>query len=105
LKHFAHGTPLNQPWDFALAPANFGTLSSTLLVSNNTSAAPSTLSIAAPVNSLAPLTNTLGKPLAISRLWGIEFGGGTSSNGLKNQLFFTAGPKDTDGFFGVIVAK
>ena len=27
---------LNQPWGFALAPANFGSLSNTLLVSNNT---------------------------------------------------------------------
>jgi len=35
-------------------------------------------------------------------LWGIEFGGGSSANGKTNQLFYTAGPNDTDGFFGVI---
>jgi hypothetical protein len=33
---FANGSPLNQPWGFAVAPANFGPLSNTLLVSNNT---------------------------------------------------------------------
>src|SRR6516225_1967609 len=32
---FAQGAPLNQPWGFAVAPANFGPLSNTLLVSNN----------------------------------------------------------------------
>jgi len=34
-----------------------------------------------------------------------EFGGGSASNGQKNQLFFTAGPSDTDGYFGVIAFK
>ena len=45
--------------------------------------------------------------IAIDQLWGIEFGGGggSSSNGATNQLFFTAGPNDTDGYFGVIVFK
>jgi uncharacterized protein (TIGR03118 family) len=105
LKHFAHGTPLNQPWGFALAPANFGTLSNTLLISNNTSTGTINAFNRTTGQFVGTLTNTLGKPLAINGLWGIEFGGGTSSNGLKNQLFFTAGPKDTDGFFGVIVAK
>src|SRR5262249_55634639 len=33
---FIHGAPLNQPWGFAMAPSNFGPLSNTLLVSNNT---------------------------------------------------------------------
>jgi len=105
LKHFAHGAPLNQPWGFALAPANFGTLSGALLVSNNTSAGTINAFNRTTGQFVGTLTNKLGKPLTISGLWGIEFGGGTSSNGLKNQLFFTAGPKDTDGFFGVIVAK
>src|SRR5579863_6402572 len=36
-KHFAHGKPLNQAWGFAVAPANFGTFSKALLVTNNTS--------------------------------------------------------------------
>jgi uncharacterized protein (TIGR03118 family) len=105
VKHFAHGAPLNQPWGFALAPKNFGPLSHTLLISNNTSAGT--------INGYNPNTgklvgtmmNSSGKPLAINGLWGIEFGGGTSANGQKNELFFTAGPNDTDGYFGAIMFK
>ena len=36
VKTFAKGKPLNQPWGFAVAPSNFGPLSNTLLISNNT---------------------------------------------------------------------
>ena len=104
LKHFAHGAPLNQPWGFAVAPANFGTLSNTLLISNN-AAAGTINAFDSTGHFVGAITNTLGKTLVISGLWGIEFGGGTSSNGQKNHLYFTAGPSDTDGFFGVIVPK
>ncbi len=105
LRHFAHGMPLNQPWGFAVAPANFGTLSNTLLISSNTSAGTINAYNRSTGQFVATMTNTLGKPLTINGLWGIEFGGGTSSNGNKNQLFFTSGPNDTDGYFGLILAK
>src|SRR6202050_2940519 len=36
VKQLASGPPLNQPWGFAVAPKNFGPLSNSLLVSNNT---------------------------------------------------------------------
>jgi len=36
VKTLISGAPLNQPWGFAVAPANFGPLSNTLLISNNT---------------------------------------------------------------------
>lgn len=105
VKHFAHGKPLNQPWGIAAAPANFGTLSNTLLVSNNTSKGTINgfnLSTGALVGTMMNASN---KPLTINGLWGIEFGGGSSANGKTNQLFFTAGPSDTDGYFGVIASK
>jgi len=51
------------------------------------------------------MKDTAGHALAINGLWGIEFGGGTAANGQKNQLFYTAGPNDTDGYFGVIAFK
>ena len=36
-------------------------------------------------------------------LWALEFGGGTTSNGAKNELFFTSGPSGYGlGVFGVI---
>ena len=97
------GKPLNQPWGFAVAPSNFGTLSNTLLISNNTNAGT--------INGFNPTTGAFvgtvetsaGKAIHINQLWGIEFGGGSSNNGNTNQLFYTAGPKNNaNGIFGVI---
>ncbi len=106
VKTLIHGKPLNKPWGLAVAPSNFGTLSNTLLISNNTASGT--------INGFNPTTgafvgtvdNAAGKPIHISGLWGIEFGGGTTSNGNTNQLFYTAGPKNyVNGIFGVINAK
>jgi uncharacterized protein (TIGR03118 family) len=105
IKHFAHGTPLNQPWGFAVAPSNFGTLSNTLLISNNTSTGTINGYNLTTGKLVGTIKNTAGKAIAINGLWGIEFGGGSTSNGKTNQLFYTAGPSDTDGYFGVINAK
>src|SRR4029077_9079681 len=88
LRHFAHGAPLNQPWGFAVAPANFGTLSNALLISNNSSTGTINAYNPSTGQFIGTMTNTLGKPLIIDGLWGIEFGGGTAANGGKNQLFF-----------------
>jgi uncharacterized protein (TIGR03118 family) len=105
VKHFAHGAPLNQPWGLAVAPSNFGTFSGALLVSNNTTTGTINAFNLTTGKSLGKLKTTTGKVITIPGLWGIEFGGGTVSNGKTNQLFFTAGPNDTNGYFGAIVAK
>jgi uncharacterized protein (TIGR03118 family) len=102
VKRFAHGSPLNQPWGFAVAPANFGTFSGALLISNNATAGTINAFSLTTGKLLGTLKNSAGKAITISGLWGIEFGGGSALNGLKNQLFFTSGPNDTDGYFGVI---
>lgn len=103
VKTLIKGKPLNQPWGFAVAPSNFGPLSGTLLVSNNTNMGT--------INGFNPTTGAFvgtiktsaGKMIHINQLWGIEFGGGTSANGNTNQLFYTAGPKNNaNGQFGVI---
>ena len=103
VKTLSKGSPLNQPWGIALAPSNFGTLSSTLLISNNNNTGN--------INGFSPTTGAFigalvgenGKAIHINQIWGIEFGGGSSSNGNTNQLFYTAGPKNNlDGIFGVI---
>lgn len=100
------GKPLNQPWGFAVAPAHFGKLSNTLLISNNTNAGT--------INAFNPFTGQFvgtirdvnGKNIVIDQLWGIEFGGGTTNNGRTNQLFFTAGPHNNlTGTFGAIALK
>jgi uncharacterized protein (TIGR03118 family) len=104
LKRVAQGWPLNQPWGFAAAPDNFGTLSNTLLVSNNTNKTST-------INGFDVLTGAFvgtvsdanGNKIQIDQLWGIEFGGGNSNDGNKNELFFTAGPNNNlAGTFGKI---
>jgi uncharacterized protein (TIGR03118 family) len=103
VKTLIQGAPLNQPWGMAVAPGNFGPLSNTLLVANNTNTGTISgfdLSTGAFVGTIK---NKMGKPIKINQLWGIEFGGGTAANGQTNQLFYTAGPKNgLNGLFGVI---
>jgi hypothetical protein len=49
------------------------------------------------------IRDTNNKPIHIDQLWGIDFGGGTSSDGRLNELFFTAGPSNNlAGTFGSI---
>jgi uncharacterized protein (TIGR03118 family) len=107
VKHFAIGSPLNQPWGMALAPGNFGPLSNTLLVSNN-------LDHVGDINGfnirtgkfVGTVTSSNGRPILIDQIWGIEFGGGSPLNGQTNQLFWTAGPvNNVDGAFGFIAPR
>jgi len=105
-KHLIRGNPLNQPWGFAMAPGNFGKFSGALLVSNNTDSGTINAFNAQTGAFLGTLSDSKGNPLVIDQLWGIEFGGGTASNGRKNQLFFTAGPNNNvNGLFGLISAN
>ena len=103
VKTLIQGAPLNQPWGIAVAPSNFGPLSNTLLIANNTNTGTINgfdLTTGAMVGTIK---NKAGKPIKINQLWGIEFGGGTTANGKTNQLFYTAGPKNgVNGLFGVI---
>jgi len=106
VKRFAQGAPLNQPWGFAVAPAKFGPLSSTLLIANETPASTISGFNKTTGKLVGTMKDSTGKTIKIDRLWGIEFGGGTSSNGTKTQLFFAAGPKNyAQGLFGVINFK
>jgi uncharacterized protein (TIGR03118 family) len=102
VKQLVRNFPLNQPWGIAVAPKNFGPLSGALLISNNVSAGTINGFNLKTGKFLGTMKNTAGKPIKIDGIWGIEFGGGTTANGAKNQLFFTAGPADTDGSFGAI---
>lgn len=104
LKRLTSGGVLNQPWGFAAAPPNFGKLSNTLLIGNN-------LNGNSMINAFNALTGQFvgavadvnGKGIKIDQLWGITFGGGTSSNGSKGTLYFTAGPSNNlAGTFGEI---
>ena len=95
--------PLNQPWGMALAPANFGPASGALLVTNNLPHGTITALDPNTGKSLGPLRDQAGKVITIDQIWGIDFGGGTTINGSKNELFFTAGPNGYgNGLFGDI---
>ncbi len=109
VKTLIQGLPLNQAWGIAAAPGNFGPLSNTLLVSNN--------SVAGTINGFDPATGKFvgtikdenGKPIVLNNLWGIAFGGGNKSNGGTNELFVTVGqgigPNELAGTFASIVYK
>lgn len=106
IKRLAQGAPLNQPWGFAEAPKSFGPLSNTLLVSNNTNSGTINAFNSITGQFVGTVKDTNNRAIQIDQLWGIEFGGGTSSNGQVNHLYFTAGPKgNLEGTFGVIVPQ
>lgn len=104
VRRVAQGWPLDQPWGLAGAPANFGTLSNTLLVSNKVANKSTINGFNVFTGKLVgTIKDTNGNSIKIDQLWGIDFGGGTSVNGNKNELFFTAGPSGyTAGTFGKI---
>jgi uncharacterized protein (TIGR03118 family) len=100
------GAPLNQPWGIVMAPSNFGPLSNTLLVSNNTNHGTINAFNAGTGKFVGQVRDAGGKAITIDQLWGIAFGGGTATNGATNQLFFTSGPgNNLAGTFGVIAFK
>jgi len=106
LKRLIQNGPLNQPWGFAAAPSNFGPLSNTLLISNNTNSGTINGFNAITGQFVGTVKDTSGNVIHIDQLWAIDFGDGTAANGQKNQLFFTAGPNNNAaGLFGKIVFK
>jgi uncharacterized protein (TIGR03118 family) len=91
VKTLIQGRRLNQAWGVALAPSDFGPLSNTLLVSNN--------SVDGTINAFDPNTGRFvgtirdehGRRIVLNNLWGIAFGGGTANNGATNALYVTVG--------------
>ncbi len=103
---------LNSPWGLALAPADFGRFSGDLLVGNFGDGRihafdPATLTADGEFEAVGLLHSARGKPIQIDGLWALQFGHGTnasSANGLRNTLFFTAGPAEEEhGLFGSLV--
>jgi uncharacterized protein (TIGR03118 family) len=109
VKTLFQGNILNQAWGVAAAPSNFGPLSNTLLVSNN--------SVNGTINAFDPISGKFvgtvrdrwGKKIILNNLWGIAFGGGSTNNGATNELFVTVGPgigpNELAGTFAKIVFK
>lgn len=103
IRHFAAGGKLNAPWGLALAPADFGRFSNTLLVGNFGDGRINAYDLATGAFQ-GQLQGADGFPLVIEGLWGIVFGNGLLSQS-TNTLFFTAGPGDEEhGVYGRIDA-
>src|ERR1700693_2499390 len=92
-RHLLQGAPLNQPWGIAAASKNFGPLSNTLLISNNTNGGTINAFDGTTGKFVGTIKDTSGKAIVIDQLWGIDVGDGTKGgqNGGQNQLFLTAG--------------
>jgi uncharacterized protein (TIGR03118 family) len=96
----SHGA-LNSPWGLALAPANFGQFSGTLLVGNFGNGHINAFN-AWTGTPLGHMQRPNGRTLEINGLWGLHFGNGATA-GPTNVLLFTAGPADeSHGLFGSI---
>jgi uncharacterized protein (TIGR03118 family) len=94
---------LNAPWGLALAPADFGRFSNTLLVGNFGDGRINAYDLATG-ELRGQLRTPDGHLLTIEGLWGIAFGNGLLSQPI-NTLFFTAGPGDEEhGVYGRIDA-
>jgi uncharacterized protein (TIGR03118 family) len=94
-------SPLNVPWGFALAPANFGQFSNALLVGNF---GDGHISAFNPSNGtfLSQVSDPTGKLITIDKLWGLKFGNGGSA-GDPATLYFTAGlQNENHGLFGML---
>jgi uncharacterized protein (TIGR03118 family) len=94
------GSPLNEPWGMAIAPAGFGPFAGDLLVGNLSNGwihafNPTTGQF------LGTLDNASGYPLTIHGLWGLRVG--NSAFGSPSSLVFSAGPSNyNNGSVGVI---
>jgi uncharacterized protein (TIGR03118 family) len=95
---------LNAPLGIAVAPADFGKFSNTLLIGNFGDGRINAFDIRSG-NFRGALRTGKGKPLAIDGLWGMAFGNGVNNQPI-NALFFAAGPNDeSDGLFGTVEAE
>jgi uncharacterized protein (TIGR03118 family) len=98
---------LNAPWGIAQAPANFGSLSSDVLIGNFGDGRINAFK-EGPANTWTPdgtMKGLDGNPLVIGGLWALQFGKGAANNGPTTTAYFTAGPNgETRGVFGRIEA-
>lgn len=100
------GGLLNAPWGMAMAPANFGALSNTLLVGNfgDFDIGGSKGAIVSFDTDTRKAVNVMrnpdGSPLLVPGIWGMVSGNGDTL-GDSNALYFASGPNgEADGLFG-----
>jgi uncharacterized protein (TIGR03118 family) len=89
VKEFASGGPLAEPWAVVQAPKGFGAFGGDILVGNVADGHITVYDQKG--NEVTQLKDGLGNPIAISGLWGLEFGHGNAASGPATTLFFNAG--------------
>jgi uncharacterized protein (TIGR03118 family) len=95
------GGALNAPWGIALAPADFGTLSNTLLIGNFGDGKINGYDPASGT-FMGAITDATGAAFGVPGLWGIAFGN-DAANQPHNTLFFAAGNNnEANGSYGRI---
>ena len=101
VKQFVATGALNAPWGIALAPADFGTFSNTVLVGNFGDGKINAYDVAAGTY-VGTVSDSGGAAIATPGLWGIAFGN-DANNQPHNTLFFAAGTNDeANGSYGRI---
>ncbi len=103
VQRIAKGGQLNAPWGLAMAPADFGGFSNTLLIGNFGDGTINVFDLSRG-KFVGQLSTPDRRPIVIPGLWGIAFGNGLRSQP-TNTLFFAAGPDDeANGLYGRIDA-
>ena len=100
LLRLQHNSTMNAPWGIAQAPGDFGAFSHRLIVANFGDGFLHAYNAVSGKHE-GQLLDANGAPIWIDGLWAISFGGNSTSNGMLNELYFTAGPNDeSNGLLG-----
>ena len=103
VRRIAKGGPLNAPWGLAIAPADFGAFSNTLLIGNFGDGTINAFDLSKG-RFVGQLSTPDRRPITIPGLWGLAFGNGLLGQP-TNVLFFAAGPdEEAHGLYGRIDA-
>ena len=94
------GGALNAPWGIAVAPADFGTLSHSLLIGNFGDGKINAYNPASG-KYVGTVSDADGRSIVTRGLWGMAFGN-DSNNQPHNTLFFAAGTDEADSTYGRI---
>lgn len=101
IRRFASRGALNAPWGLALAPADFGPFSNSVIIGNFGDGAFNAYSLS-DGRFLGQLRDTKDRVIKFPGLWGITFGNGVDKQP-ANTLFFAAGIDDEQhGLYGRI---
>jgi len=93
---------LNAPWGMEIAPSGFGSLAGALMVGNFGDGRIHVYDRSSGA-AMGVVTDSLGAPIAIEGLWGLQAGPPNGSAEVANRLYFAAGiAGEAHGLFGYL---